>query len=115
MRWRRGRFTRAATGAPPRSLFDYRNLGSSRNKPSRSRPGSVHGGDGRRNIWSDLDDVFASTANYLAASKYVHNARWGVEVTVPEGFDYSLADADTRKAVIEWAAAGVAGAYASRT
>lgn len=66
-----------------------------------------HGGDGQRNIWTDLDDVFASTANYLSASNYVHGARWGLEVALPEGFDYALADADVRKAVIEWAAAGV--------
>ncbi len=67
-----------------------------------------HGGDGQRNIWTDLDDVFASTANYLSASKYAHGAPWGVEVTLPEGFDFALADADMRKAVIEWAGAGVA-------
>lgn len=67
-----------------------------------------HGGDGQRNIWTDLDDVFASTANYLAASNFDHGARWGVEITLPAGFDYALADADTRKAVIEWAGAGVA-------
>ncbi|OFW99719.1 MAG: murein transglycosylase [Alphaproteobacteria bacterium RIFCSPHIGHO2_12_FULL_63_12] len=67
-----------------------------------------HGGDGQRNIWSDLDDVFASTANYLAASNYDHGARWGVEIALPAEFDYSLADADVRKAVIEWAGAGVA-------
>ncbi len=66
-----------------------------------------HGGDGKRNIWTDLDDVFASTANYLSASKYIHGARWGIEVSLPTGFDYSLADADVRKAIIEWAGAGV--------
>ncbi|MFZ5616127.1 MAG: lytic murein transglycosylase [Pseudomonadota bacterium] len=68
-----------------------------------------HGGDGHRNIWTDLDDVFASTANYLAASNYAHGARWGVEVSLPEGFDYALADADIRKAVVEWAGAGITG------
>lgn len=68
-----------------------------------------HGGDGKRNIWTDLDDVFASTANYLAASKYHHGARWGVEVALPEGFDYALADATVRKAVVEWAGAGISG------
>lgn len=66
-----------------------------------------HGGDGQRNIWTDLDDVFASTANYLAASNYHHGARWGVEVALPQGFDYELADADVRKAAIEWSAAGI--------
>lgn len=68
-----------------------------------------HGGDGNRNIWTDLDDVFASTANYLAASKYHHGARWGVEVTLPEGFDYALADVTVRKAIIEWAGVGIIG------
>lgn len=68
-----------------------------------------HDGDGARNIWSDLDDVFASTANYLAASDYSHGARWGVEIALPAGFDFALADADNRKAVIEWASAGVDG------
>ena len=68
-----------------------------------------HGGDGRRNIWTDLDDVFASTANYLAASDYSHESRWGVEVTLPQGFDHALADVDVRKAIVEWAGAGIAG------
>lgn len=68
-----------------------------------------HGGDGKRDIWTDLDDVFASTANYLAASGYHHGARWGVEVALPEGFDYDLADVTVKKAVIEWASAGLAG------
>lgn len=66
-----------------------------------------HGGDGRRDIWSDLEDVFASTANYLAASNYIHGAPWGVEVSLPAGFDYALADPESRKAVVEWAASGV--------
>lgn len=70
-----------------------------------------HDGDGHRNIWTNLGDVFASTANYLSASKYMHGAPWGVEVTLPGGFDFALADADVRKAVIEWAGAGVAGRH----
>ncbi len=68
-----------------------------------------HGGDGKRNIWSDLDDVFASTANYLRASDYRSGAPWGFEVTLPEGFDFALADVDVTKAAIEWAGAGVSG------
>jgi len=68
-----------------------------------------HGGDGKRNIWSDLDDVFASTANYLAVSRFRSGAPWGVEVALPDGFDYALADADTRKALAEWVGAGVHG------
>jgi membrane-bound lytic murein transglycosylase B len=72
-----------------------------------------HGGDGKRNIWTDLGDVFASTANYLRASGYQAGAPWGFEVTLPDGFDYALADVDVTKAVIEWAGAGVAGVNAN--
>lgn len=72
-----------------------------------------HGGDGKRNIWTDLDDVFASTANYLRASNYRIGAPWGFEVTLPAGFDYALADVDVSKAVIEWAGAGVVGVNAN--
>ena len=63
-----------------------------------------HNGDGRRDIWRDLGDVFASTANYLSVSGYRANEPWGVEVRLPQDFDYTLADASIRKAVVEWAA-----------
>ncbi|MEO1252754.1 MAG: lytic murein transglycosylase [Pseudomonadota bacterium] len=68
-----------------------------------------HDKDGRRDIWSNLGDVFASTANYLAASGYGANAPWGVEVRLPGGFDYALADASRKKPVAEWASLGVKG------
>lgn len=66
-----------------------------------------HDGDGRRDIWSNLGDVFASTANYLSVSGYRANEPWGIEVRLPAGFDYALADSDIKKAVVEWAAGGV--------
>lgn len=69
-----------------------------------------HDGDGRRDLWTNLGDVFASTANYLAASGYASGAPWGVEVILPAGFDYALADIDVKRALAEWASAGVEGA-----
>lgn len=69
-----------------------------------------HDGDGARDLWSNLGDVFASTANYLAASGYRAGEPWGVEVTLPEGFDYALANADERRPLVEWAATGIDGA-----
>lgn len=66
-----------------------------------------HNGDGRRDIWNHLGDVFASTANYLSASGYRRNEAWGTEVSLPESFDYALADRNIRKAVAEWAAMGL--------
>jgi len=37
-------------------------------------------GDGRRDIWTDLDDVFASMANYLSAVGWDRRYIWGREV-----------------------------------
>ena len=65
-------------------------------------------GDGRRDIWGNLADVFASTANYLSASKYSHGDAWGAEVRLPGGFDYAMADAKVKKPLVEWASSGLA-------
>ncbi len=67
-------------------------------------------GDGKRDIWSTLPDVFASTANYLSRSGYRSGAPWGVEVRLPDGFDFALSTPSTKKALAEWAALGVSGA-----
>ncbi|MEM8771523.1 MAG: lytic murein transglycosylase [Pseudomonadota bacterium] len=64
-----------------------------------------HDQDGRRDIWSNLGDVFASTANYLAVSGYARDGGWGTEVRLPGDFDYALAGAG-RKALAEWASLG---------
>lgn len=66
--------------------------------------------DGFRDVWNDLPDVFASTANYLRASKYSKSGGWGVEVKLPADFDFELSDGDTKRAIAEWSAAGVVGA-----
>ncbi len=66
-----------------------------------------HDGDGRRNIWSDLGDVFASTANYMSISGYRANEIWGLEARLPGGFDYALATTSVRKPLAEWASLGV--------
>jgi membrane-bound lytic murein transglycosylase B len=41
-------------------------------------------GDGRRDIWRSLPDIFASAANYLARSGWDRRYIWGREVTAPE-------------------------------
>lgn len=40
-------------------------------------------GDGRRDIWRSLPDVFASIANYLKAKGWASGVSWGREVRVP--------------------------------
>ena len=65
-------------------------------------------GDGRRDIWSDDPaDALASTAAYLAHFGWVKGQPWGVEVAVPEGFDYGLSGERVKKSAAEWAALGV--------
>ena len=67
-------------------------------------------GDGKRDIWSDDPaDALASTANYLARNGWIKGMPWGVEVTIPEGFDYTLADRDTKRMPSDWARIGVLG------
>ncbi|MBP7242695.1 lytic murein transglycosylase [Amaricoccus sp.] len=65
-------------------------------------------GDGRRDVWSaDPTDALASAAHYLKQSGWVHNQPWGVEVKLPKGFDYALADQAQRRPVADWRARGV--------
>lgn len=67
-------------------------------------------GDGKRDIWSDdPTDALASTAAYLAHFGWTKGQPWGVEVTVPEGFDFRLADRKIKKSASEWAGLGVTG------
>jgi len=65
-------------------------------------------GDGTRDIWSDNPaDALASTANYLRQNGWVHGQPWGVEVTLPEGFNYALADINNRQSAATWRNLGV--------
>jgi membrane-bound lytic murein transglycosylase B len=64
-------------------------------------------GDGHRNIWTSSADALASAANYLHSSGWQIGQPWGMEVILPEGFDYALADSDIRKSLREWRQLGV--------
>ena len=68
-------------------------------------------GDGRRDIWSDdPTDALASTAAYLKHFGWTRGQPWGVEVVLPRGFDFTLANREIRKSPAEWAQLGVRGA-----
>lgn len=66
-----------------------------------------HNGDGKRDIWGSLPDVFGSTANYLSRSGWHDGERWGREVSLPAGFSQSLTGVDVKKSLREWQKAGV--------
>lgn len=63
--------------------------------------------DGRRDIWTSIPDALGSTANYLDKSGWRSGETWGYEVELPSGFDYSLADQETRRPLSEWQRLGV--------
>ena len=65
-------------------------------------------GDGRRDIWTSLPDVFGSIANYLGKSGWDDNLTWGRPVSLPSGFQSSeYATLQVRKTLSEWQALGV--------
>jgi uncharacterized protein YjlB len=67
-----------------------------------------YNGDGQRNIWADEpSDALASAANYLNQNGWVQGKPWGVEVLLPEGFDYALADVNNRQSAATWRRLGV--------
>ena len=66
------------------------------------------GGDGHRDVWSDdPTDALASTANYLKRSGWTLGQPWGIEVRLPEGFNYGSADQSNIRPVSDWRARGV--------
>jgi len=65
-------------------------------------------GDGKRNIWEDDPrDALASTGAYLKHFGWRKGQPWGVEVRLPEQFDYTLADREKLKRPSDWAAMGI--------
>ncbi len=65
-------------------------------------------GDGKRDIWSDDPaDALASTASYLAKSGWKKGEPWGIEISLPANYDYSVSSDRIKKTVAEWQALGV--------
>lgn len=78
-------------------------------------------GDGKKDIWGNYADVFASMANYLKKEGWNDELTWGRQVKLPEDFDVSLAIPNntgsranwlkawkqTEKTLDEWQALGI--------
>jgi membrane-bound lytic murein transglycosylase B len=60
-------------------------------------------GDGRKDIWNNVPDVLASTANYFKKEGWTPGMPWGFEVSVPKDFDYKL----SRGTFAQWKERGV--------
>ena len=65
--------------------------------------------DGVKDIWTNQFDAFASIANYLHTVGWDNKLPWGVEVTLTQPMDLSLAGIEKNKArsFSEWQALGV--------
>tara|TARA_Y100001963_G_scaffold112487_1_gene155774 strand:+ start:2875 stop:3894 length:1020 start_codon:yes stop_codon:yes gene_type:complete len=59
-------------------------------------------GDGKKDIWTNQLDVFASIANYLKQQGWDNNKTWGREVLLPKNFDFSQAIARGSLQRSEW-------------
>ena len=64
-------------------------------------------GDGKRNLWDTLADVFASTANYLKQKGWQDGQPCFDEVRVPKDFDFADADIAVDRPVKDWANDGI--------
>ena len=68
--------------------------------------------DGKKDIWSTLPDVFASSSNYLKESGWNDDLTWGREVmtlkSIPDDFiTTSAKEINISKSLSEWAALGI--------
>ena len=83
-------------------------MGQNQFMPSSFHAFAVDGnGDGKRDIWTSLPDVFASTANYLGKSGWKEDERWGREVRIPPSFTKNMIGLETRHDLETWKKMGV--------
>lgn len=83
-------------------------MGQNQFMPSSFHAFAVDGNaDGRRDIWTSLPDVFASTANYLSKSGWDADQRWGRQVDAPATVKQTSGGLEQKKKLSQWKAAGV--------
>lgn len=95
--------------APSRMVGSWAGaMGQNQFMPSSFLAYAVDGnGDGRRDIWGTLPDVFASSANYLRRVGWRRGESWGREVRLPGGFNRALVNRRKRLALTAWKRMGV--------
>lgn len=95
------------------SLRDFKGSWAGAMGQNQFMPSSFHAyavdenGDGRRDIWTTREDVFASTANYLAKSGWRADERWGRPIKLPQKFPETLVGLEAKKSLKEWQKLGV--------
>lgn len=67
---------------------------------------------GRVNLWDSVPDALTSAGHLLESLGWNERERWGREVQLPEGFDYSEARGlDHERPLSEWRELGIRNAY----
>ena len=69
-------------------------------------------GSGRVDLWNSIPDALTSGGHLLKSLGWNEGERWGREVQLPEGFDYSLAKGLSHKRPLsEWRELGLRNAF----
>lgn len=63
--------------------------------------------DGTIDIWRSFEDAAASASNYLSTMGWKPNEPWGMQVSLPWNFDFSMAGRNKKRTVKEWQKIGV--------
>lgn len=83
-------------------------MGQSQFMPSSYLNFAVDGdGNGTRDLWNSLPDVFSSIANYMKNAGWKNNQGWGIRVSFRRGFNRNLINRNIEKTLTEWQALGV--------
>ncbi len=85
-------------------------MGHTQFMPSSYMKHAVGYGGGHADVWDTPLDALASTANYLKSYGWTPGLPWGLEVTLPEGYNYGL----LRGSFASFAQAGVVRANGTR-
>jgi membrane-bound lytic murein transglycosylase B len=67
--------------------------------------------DGRRDLLGSVADALTSGGSYLASIGWQEGYRWGREVFVPEGFDFSVTGSEQWRPLSEWADLGITDVF----
>jgi membrane-bound lytic murein transglycosylase B len=66
-----------------------------------------YNGDGKRDIWQNEADVFASIANYIAAEGWHNELTWGREVQITRDLPDNQIGLPNKHSLVEWQKLGV--------
>ncbi|CAC9965602.1 Membrane-bound lytic murein transglycosylase B [uncultured Gammaproteobacteria bacterium] len=66
--------------------------------------------NGKLDLWHSKIDIFHSSSNFLKHIGWHRGEKWGREVTVPIGFDFSLATLKIKKPIGKWQKLGIRNA-----